>query len=77
MAESCFFSLFQAQSKICQTPVVANSLKEAYTVVSNLILRHSYMLTACRSLLKCVAHSKSQELNDELSVGARLLLGCL
>lgn len=30
------------------------------------------MLTACKSLLKFVAHPKSQELNDELSVGARV-----
>lgn len=41
-------------------------------VVSSFILRHLYTLLVCRRLLKCVAHSKSQELNDELSVQSQI-----
>lgn len=37
-----------------------------------LILKCLYTFPAFKSLLKCVAHSKSQELNDELSVWSQV-----
>lgn len=57
---------------LCQTPAVSNSLEKANCVVPYLILRHLYSVPVCKSLLQCVAHFKSQELNDELSVWSQI-----
>lgn len=79
------FFLLQPTSRslilACHTLVVYNSSEKTDIVVSKLILRSMYTLSVCKSLLKCVPHSKSQELNDDLSVwsqiSTRLPLVCI
>ena len=55
-----------------QTPLVYSSLEKTDTVFFNLILRRFYSVPVCETLLQWVAHSKSQELNDELSVWSQI-----
>lgn len=56
----------------CQTPVVYEFRDQTETVISNLILRCLCTVPVCKSLLKCVAHSRSQELHDELSAWSQI-----